>query len=238
MNDSYEWLEMNRTWYQWMKGLLLASSCTSCYHVASVSSVLMQQRVVWNKELQETSSWAWFSLLVKINDNNTEGCKTIMHCDSQTAAKRVFILCFSMKKGLPKPSSISVFILLGLICCCSHPFPAKVCYSVKPMQIRSSLRWSLWGFSWLTWVYEPADFSLLWSVFITVSRELLSSGQRARTMLLVPKTRQEQPLRRIAKDRSLNLTCFLMISAPALNHHWQARSSSGFRNLEWDWSWA
>lgn len=132
-----------------------------------------------------------------------------MHCDSQTAAKRAFILCFSMKKGLPKPSSISAFIMLGLICCCSHPFPAKACYSVKPMQIRSSLRWSLWGFSWLTGVYEPADFSILWSVFITVSRELLSSGQRARTMLLVTKTRQKQPLRRTAKGQKRKPHTFL-----------------------------
>lgn len=51
-----EWPKMTRTWYQWMKGLLLASSCTNCYHIASVSSVLMQQRVVLNKELQGTSS--------------------------------------------------------------------------------------------------------------------------------------------------------------------------------------
>lgn len=68
------------------------------FHVASASSLLMKQRVVWDKELQETSSWAWFSLLVKTSNNNTTRWKTTMHCDSQTVARRTSILCFNEER--------------------------------------------------------------------------------------------------------------------------------------------
>lgn len=109
------WGQMAQTnWLTWAR---LHSSRRMCclffpaaLHVTSPSSLLVQQRVVWDKELQETSSWTWFSCLVKISSYRTEGWNTMMQCDSWIAVGGTFMFCFSMRKGLSKPSSISAWL--------------------------------------------------------------------------------------------------------------------------------
>lgn len=169
--------EMSKTLYQQKNVLPLFCSCITCNVTFQLAHTA---KGVCNKELQEASSWAWFSCLVKISNGSTERWNTMMQCDSWTALGGTFMFCFSMRKGcLSLPPSQQGCAVLGLICC-SCPFPAKVCYSVKPMQIRSSPRGSPWGILCLVGVYLPADFSPLWSVFITLEHgvaQLWMEGQ-------------------------------------------------------------